>query len=454
MFGLMRPQRCCSAKRTKTHRFHRMHYCGTCKIIGNQYGHSSRLFLNYDIVFLAELISELNAEDLTAWGEHYQAINKCTKMPDKGNSIPFSLEFAADANVVLAALKMDDLVKDSQQWRWKVTRFFYTQKFKKAFGKIEKWGLPKDEIWKWINLQVDRETTAIEDTQSIEQYLDYFAEPTAHLTSLIFERAGRYQSAEVCKLLKDIGYEFGQLNYILDAFEDVEQDLFKNQFNPLSRYYKATKTLKEGEFEAIRQVLLRLEAGLSTKIQGLALANPMFFIERLQSNLALRLYHKRVVPLSYKETLQLRLSSAKEFASKIVCNQEAWKASLQHFFISLSAFLFPSITIKMANQNSPFEWNWTLFFSSIFSFSSKDEILDKPIEAATPHPKKDRNCLGDWACLECCSGCSGCGNCGESTCCVMESAGSGGECCAALEGCSGCCEACGGCAECCGACSC
>lgn len=34
MFGLMRPEKSCAHKTSQDYRFHRMHYCGTCKTIG------------------------------------------------------------------------------------------------------------------------------------------------------------------------------------------------------------------------------------------------------------------------------------------------------------------------------------------------------------------------------------------------------------------------------------
>ena len=104
MFGIMRPEGGCSNKDSSDYRFHRMHYCGVCKAMGNNYGHKSRFLLNYDSVFLAELLTVLSNDDLGKWENAFQAINKCLTMP-KGD-IPLSLSYAADANVLLADLKI------------------------------------------------------------------------------------------------------------------------------------------------------------------------------------------------------------------------------------------------------------------------------------------------------------------------------------------------------------
>ena len=64
MFGIMRPEGGCSNKNSSDYRFHRMHYCGVCKAMGNSYGHKSRLLLNYDSVFLSELLRFLSTQSV------------------------------------------------------------------------------------------------------------------------------------------------------------------------------------------------------------------------------------------------------------------------------------------------------------------------------------------------------------------------------------------------------
>ena len=60
MFGLMRyePQQTVPGEL----RFHRLHYCGTCKAILHTYGNRSRIALNYDVVFLAEILSAIRGD--------------------------------------------------------------------------------------------------------------------------------------------------------------------------------------------------------------------------------------------------------------------------------------------------------------------------------------------------------------------------------------------------------
>ena len=107
MFGLMQPQNSCSTKKNDVdYLYHRRHYCGTCKAIGQNYNQQSRLMLNFDTVFLSELLSQLELEDLDLWDKNLQAVNTCFSMPTE--KLPFSLEYAATASVLLGGLKIED----------------------------------------------------------------------------------------------------------------------------------------------------------------------------------------------------------------------------------------------------------------------------------------------------------------------------------------------------------
>jgi len=84
MYGLMRARHCGqSLEQSERHRFH---YCGTCKTIGRLYGQRSRLLLNHDTVFMAELLTLLSAEsarenadkacDCGSWSEDGQPLKR------------------------------------------------------------------------------------------------------------------------------------------------------------------------------------------------------------------------------------------------------------------------------------------------------------------------------------------------------------------------------------------
>ncbi len=58
MFGYIIPEK--PELKIKEYEIFRAYYCGLCKAIGKRYGLISRITLNYDITFLAILISSLS----------------------------------------------------------------------------------------------------------------------------------------------------------------------------------------------------------------------------------------------------------------------------------------------------------------------------------------------------------------------------------------------------------
>lgn len=84
MFGLMKPYPCAYPGEEKKQ--YRLYYCGICKTIGTQYGHRMRLFLNHDIAFFAEILSQLPGEskDTRQWDTAFYRSN-CFVLPGNRN---------------------------------------------------------------------------------------------------------------------------------------------------------------------------------------------------------------------------------------------------------------------------------------------------------------------------------------------------------------------------------
>ncbi|MCP4441972.1 MAG: hypothetical protein GY810_23940 [Aureispira sp.] len=487
MFGLMQPKGCCSQKKSTWYRYHRMHYCGTCKAIGKNYSQKARLFLNYDTVFLSELLSQLNKEELEGWTPAYQAINKCFTMPQKVDQTPFSLEYAAAANTVLSALKVDDNIKDQKKWRWLLVNRLCKGSFQKAFDQFETWGVSKDLFLEPITTQYEREKGAIPSTSTLEEHLDHYANPTSELTALIFENGAKQTNPESAKVL---GYNFGKLMYILDAFEDLEEDIFTKQFNPLISWFNAEKTLKDNDFDAVRTLLLAQQNKVIKQLEELPLTYQELYAGRLQSNIALRIYQKRYIPTTWRERITYRWQKSKEFANQITCDTEGLFSSIKYFLVAWSVFLVPAVAGQMPQENGQTQWEWKKLWKTIFRFGDENSLLDDEQTFEVKKKKKKKvkrrgsNFCSNYCCIDCCSGieCSSVNegvcfltdccsswtsccktNCSKGSCCSSSEGGccasEGGSGCCAAEGGSGCCAAeggceCGSCCECgeCGGC--
>lgn len=370
MFGLMRPERKCSDKTSNDYRYHRMHYCGTCKTLGRQYGQRTRTLLNFDTVFFAEILSHLSKENLAGWQDAYQAINQCFKIPAPEETLPISLEYAAATNVLLGELKLDDHSKDLPGMKWTFARRLFSKSFRKARRQFEDWGIDTRLFWQWIKKQEVLEGTVKSDFPTLENLLAYYAEPTAQMTALIFENgATTIGQQEYSAAMHQLGYQFGRLIYILDAFEDIEKDIFRRQFNPLVRFYNTEETLRENQLEEVRQVILAAQQVVAEQLEKLPFTPEITeqYSVRLYSNIIQRIYKERVVPKNTASQIRVYWQSAMDMAGQTFRLTTTWARTANYYLVSLVLFVFPAGVEQMTHSNQGEVYKWTAVFSTVLA---------------------------------------------------------------------------------------
>lgn len=367
MFGLMRPQQSCSPKKTNDYHRHRMHYCGTCKTLGQAYGQRTRAMLNFDTVFFAEILSHLSKENLSNWQAGFQAVNRCFTMPDREQAMPMSLQYAAATNVLLGELKLDDHLKDLPGLHWKLARRFFSKPFRRADRQLQEWGVDTQYLWQWIRQQSHLEKTANTNFPSLTALLNHYAEPTAQITAWIFQKgAAVVGQPEQEVALFDLGYQFGRMAYILDAFEDVEKDLFDHQFNPLALYFHAEQTLREDQFAQARQVLLSWQEAVAEQLKKLSLPEDVAeqYVVRLYSNLSLRLYRER--PLS--QTFAAQMKGAFEMTiQELMASTVSWVRSANYYLVSLVVFVLPLAADYVSNADQRLLYKQFAIFTAVLA---------------------------------------------------------------------------------------
>ena len=330
MFGLMK-RRCGESCGTDKENY-RLHYCGTCKSIGSIYGQKSRMLLNFDAVFLSELLSALSSEDVNNWQKGYQSHNCFSKIDS--TEIPLVLQYSAAVNVFLTELKTLDHVHDENKWWWKTFRFSYRSSFRKSVKNLAQFGLNTDEVYQIFNQQFDLE----KEQSKIEKY----AFPTAKITSIIFEKGGDLIQKNK-EELKEIGFHFGEIAYLLDALEDYEKDYHSNSFNGIKNAFnlnestlpKNIQTIIHEQINSKQEELIALikQLDLSTQTQQV-------FTSRLALNISALLYQKEekeadIIPLASWKTSQQK---AKEIVQNIT---NPIQRKIQYASISLALFVQP-----------------------------------------------------------------------------------------------------------------
>lgn len=250
--------------------WYRLHYCGVCKSIGRKYDQKSRFLLNRDTVFLAEILTVLASDDTAQWDKSIQNY-QCFSLPKAGN-IPTSLDYASDLAMLLAQLKLKDNQSDDLKTLWTgVERLF-----RKPFGKIrpffKKWHIDETQVQSSLIENQTREHSSLPpETTDWQGALAYYAQPSAQITAYFFALgADAIGKAELKGQLFDLGYRFGALIYSLDAVQDFQEDVQAGQFNPLSRFFGAKRSVAE-MFTTTADYLWALSAAVEGAINAIPL---------------------------------------------------------------------------------------------------------------------------------------------------------------------------------------
>ena len=343
MFGFMRNREC--EHHSPLAPNYRLHYCGTCKTMGTLYGQKTRPLLNFDTVFLSELLAALGNEQQNHWNESYQSKN-CFQLPQNQADMPLSLQFSATVNVLLAELKTEDNVQDNASITAKALQKFYAASFQKAENQMKTWGLDTDLLWQEMQAQ-----TQIE--KNYTQHTD-FAAPTANMTALIFEKGAEVVGNESAKSqMFAFGKIFGEMIYWLDALEDFEKDAKQKQFNAIRAKY----ALKSTELSAYyRQLIIRMLCEKEKEIHSIFQTMPLSpatakaFCNRFSLNLAAKLSAEEEKESAFKfewqaiqHFWQTRKAQAFSFAKTRISAADSWQQQIQLNAWLLAAFIAPDL---------------------------------------------------------------------------------------------------------------
>lgn len=352
----------------------RLHYCGTCKTLGTRFGQLSRTTLNFDIVFLSELLSAVNNEDTGNWQKSLSSYH-CFNMPGKNTALPASLEYAAALNVILAGLKIKDNVHDSKNPLWKGLNRLFRSPYKKAMWWMKQRNIPVHKMEEYVAELQRREKNG--QTGAAAASFDYYARPTAALTAMAMANGTPQKDKQ--KQLYQTGYCFGKLIYLLDAYRDREKDARKKQFNP---FFVLSEPCTDAAFE---RVLMNTKQNMETAIRSLNLTEVQtsYFISKLHLNFSIEMNRLNFANHVYhtcshtaeKMTLKLRFRKGKtvfhHLKQSLQPNRNLWQQWKFRYLVPalafIAVFLHPASAaaaseqqVANGNAGSASSWLWVL----------------------------------------------------------------------------------------------
>ncbi|MGN1139809.1 MAG: DUF5685 family protein [Oliverpabstia sp.] len=200
--------------KVKDYKKYHAFYCGICQDLKDFHGQTARMSLTYDMTFFAVLLNGLYENEVNQ-EKHYCAMHPFKKHLCYRNEIT---AYAADMNVLLSYYNLlDDWVDEK-----KVIPLATARIMRKDVKKLqEKYPRQTAAIKKYL-----KKLKACEEEKSPD--LDRASGDTGEMLAEIFV----WKQDHWEKNLRKIGFYLGKFIYLMDAFEDVEKDKKKGNYNP------------------------------------------------------------------------------------------------------------------------------------------------------------------------------------------------------------------------------
>lgn len=254
MFGYVMPYKL--ELKIKDYEMFKAYYCGLCLSIKENFSNLCRLSLNYDMTFLGILLDSLSPD------KNSYEVSRCIAHPLKKKPKVINnkaLNYAAFCNVALVYYKLLDDYNDDKALTKKLLSM-YLKKF------IENENLDLKPLLKNMEDNLAKLTELENSTEyvSIDELSHSFADLTGFLISFY------YNGQEFQQDLYTLGYNLGRWIYIIDAYDDLEDDLKKQKFNAINKAFNTEHLSFEELIEAQRdRIEFNLMMSASTTVDAL-----------------------------------------------------------------------------------------------------------------------------------------------------------------------------------------
>lgn len=216
---------------------YRSFYCGLCRELRERYGIPGQLTLTYDMTFVIMLLSGLYEPPSS------RGTTRCIMHPVRRQKVQKNLftEYGADMNIFLAYYKCADDWKDEKSF------------LKLAYGKLLERGEKQAESqWK---KKADRIVELLEELSVMEKNNEKDLDRVSGCFGKIMEEILAWREDEWEPTLRRMGFYLGKFIYLMDAYEDVEEDVKKGNYNPFSGDY-----IIEGFPDRVKSLLIMMMA--------------------------------------------------------------------------------------------------------------------------------------------------------------------------------------------------
>lgn len=236
------------------------YYCGLCKKLKEKYGVRGQVTLTYDMTFLVILLGGLYEPDTEV------SCSKCITHPLQKHATRINCytDYAADMNILLSYEKCRDDWADER----KLKKRALAGLLEKANAQVrEKY---PDKVRKIQNCLKAIYAAEKKNEVDIDRMAGYYGEVMAEIFAF---RQDVWEES-----LRRIGFFLGKFIYLMDAFEDVEEDIKKNNYNPFKDMYTAAPDTFN---EKCREILTMMMAECSREFEKLPILENVEIIRNI-----------------------------------------------------------------------------------------------------------------------------------------------------------------------------
>ena len=210
--------------KVKDLKLYRAYYCGICTALSKKYGPLSRMFLSYDATFIA-ILSDAFSDEKIIFGK-----SRCPLPPFQKKHVVIenrSIDLGVEISHLGTRLKIDDTKRDSRLFK-RVLAILALP----IFGKVDTSLM--ESVKPMVNKMIFLELTKSPNPDEIS---DEFGKSIMVMAKMI----DKLRRAELFL------YLIGKWVYLIDALDDISEDIQKKTYNPYFFKYKKFFSEKDSD---------------------------------------------------------------------------------------------------------------------------------------------------------------------------------------------------------------
>ena len=215
-------------------KIYQAYYCGLCDTLRHNSGVKGQVLLNYDMTFLIVLLTglyELENEEKMFICPLHPAKKKLAYVND-------ATRYSADMDVLMSYYNLLDDWKDDRNYPKKMLSSALKKDVKRIKAKYPRQARALENYIKRLDmLERKRETN-----------IDAVAGLTGEMLGDLFAWKDDIWADE----LRCLGFYLGKFIYLMDAYEDLEKDARKNEYNPFEELART----EPNDYETIGKLIL------------------------------------------------------------------------------------------------------------------------------------------------------------------------------------------------------